>query len=348
MCLSPCYEMAFPMCRTAPADTGDLRPTELTSSRGAAVTEPEASFKMVDEIDGYTRSVAGVQVEAVRCGPSVGPSRVLTVQDEGLTFTSSNVGFPLRTRTTIRDDQVVLGAVLEAPLGSRWCEFDLRAGTVLVYGPGAEHTGISLPGLHFEFAAVTVDRIAELAALIESPLELPARGQVQELTTAPNAGEVVSSMSELAEAATSGGVALRRASDAVLDAVVLALVDRPVPARANCRISSRHVVHQCMDYANDVGRIPSMSELCLAGHVSERRLRKAFVDEFDVPPSTFFRDWALTLARERLRSADGDRPTVTDIAFNLGFGHLGRFSAHYRQLHGEAPSTTRRSSLQAS
>jgi AraC-like DNA-binding protein len=202
--------------------------------------------------------------------------------------------------------------------------------------------------LHFEFAAVTVDRIAELAALIESPLELPARGQVQELTTAPNAGEVVSSMSELAEAATSGGVALRRASDAVLDAVVLALVDRPAPARANCMISSRHVIHQCMDYANSVERIPSMSELCLAGHVSERRLRKAFVDEFDLPPSRFFRDWALTLAHERLRSADGDRPTVTDIAFNLGFGHLGRFSAHYRQLHGEAPSTTRRSSLQAS
>ena len=336
------------MDRTAPLATGDLRPTQPTSSRGAAVPEPEASFNIVDDVDGYTRSVAGVTVEAIRSGLGAGSNRVLTVEDEGLTFTASNIGFPLRTRTTIGDDQLVVGCVSAAPPGSRWCEFDLHADTVVAYGPGAEHTGISLPGLRFEFATVTVDRIGELAARIESPLELPASGQVQELTTAPNAGEVVSSMSELAAAAANGRTSLQSVSDAVLVAMVLALADRPVPARGPHMIDSRHVVHQCMDYANDVGRIPSMSELCLAGHVSERRLRKAFVDEFDLPPSRFFRDWALTLAHERLRSADGDRPTVTDIAFNLGFGHLGRFSAHYRQLHGEAPSTTRRSSLQAS
>ena len=96
------------------------------------------------------------------------------------------------------------------------------------------------------------------------------------------------------------------------------------------------------------GRIPSVSELCLAAQVSERRLRQAFVDEFDLSPSRFFRHWALTLARQRLRSADGARHTVTEVAVDLGFNHLGRFAAYYRQLYGEAPSTTLESSLRAS
>jgi transcriptional regulator GlxA family with amidase domain len=33
---------------------------------------------------------------------------------------------------------------------------------------------------------------------------------------------------------------------------------------------------------------------------------------------------------------------VTDVAMQLGFGHLGRFAGHYRELYGEAPSATLR------
>ena len=83
-----------------------------------------------------------------------------------------------------------------------------------------------------------------------------------------------------------------------------------------------------------------MSELCLAAHVSERRLRKAFVDEFDQPPSRFFRIWALNEAHRRLATDESGRINVTRVATDLGFGHLGRFSGQYRSLYGEAPSST--------
>ena len=39
---------------------------------------------------------------------------------------------------------------------------------------------------------------------------------------------------------------------------------------------------------------------------------------------------------------------LTDIAVDLGFGHLGRFSGHYRKLYGESPSTTLRSACGSS
>jgi transcriptional regulator GlxA family with amidase domain len=31
---------------------------------------------------------------------------------------------------------------------------------------------------------------------------------------------------------------------------------------------------------------------------------------------------------------------VKRVALDQGFGHLGRFSAHYRELFGESPSAT--------
>ena len=122
--------------------------------------------------------------------------------------------------------------------------------------------------------------------------------------------------------------------------VALAEADRPMPARDPRSISSRHVVHQCLDYADAVERIPSISELCLAANVSERRLRKAFVEEYELPPSRFFRQWALGLAHQRLASVDDDPHTVTNVAMDLGFSHLGRFSAHYKVVYGATPSTT--------
>jgi AraC family ethanolamine operon transcriptional activator len=92
------------------------------------------------------------------------------------------------------------------------------------------------------------------------------------------------------------------------------------------RIDSRGVVRRC--------------ELSLTAHVSERRLRMAFTDEFDLPPSQYFRAWALNEAHCRLAHDQRGRTTVTEVARALGFDHLGRFSGHYKQMVGECPSST--------
>jgi AraC-like DNA-binding protein len=43
-----------------------------------------------------------------------------------------------------------------------------------------------------------------------------------------------------------------------------------------------------------------------------------------------------------LQQADPTITKVTDIATELGFWELGRFSVKYRQIFGETPSTTLR------
>ena len=100
------------------------------------------------------------------------------------------------------------------------------------------------------------------------------------------------------------------------------------------------MVRACIAFAEAVGRIPSIAELCTVAHVSERRLREAFTDEYDVPPTRFFRAWALGEAHRRLAHGDPADESVTQVAADLGFDHLGRFSGHYRRIFEERPSET--------
>jgi AraC-like DNA-binding protein len=57
-------------------------------------------------------------------------------------------------------------------------------------------------------------------------------------------------------------------------------------------------------------------------------------------PLRYFRYRLLNRARERLIAADEGHETISDIAMDLGFTHLGRFASRYEQLFGELPSAT--------
>ncbi len=50
------------------------------------------------------------------------------------------------------------------------------------------------------------------------------------------------------------------------------------------------------------------------------------------------RNLRLDAARQRLLSERSS--SVTDVALEFGFGHLGRFSAYYRSRFGELPRQT--------
>ncbi len=133
----------------------------------------------------------------------------------------------------------------------------------------------------------------------------------------------------LDELLTSASTALAEASQ-----------ERPRPPRAI--INSRDVVARCLDHSQDLHRRPLMHELCRAAGVSERMVRKAFVDTFDLPPSVYFFHRALSRAQQRLAHGGAEEDTVTTIALDAGFEHVGRFARRYRDVYGEPPSQTLR------
>jgi AraC-like DNA-binding protein len=83
--------------------------------------------------------------------------------------------------------------------------------------------------------------------------------------------------------------------------------------------------------------------LALAAGVRPRTLETHFRMFLGTTPLGWLRRMRLAHARRELERASADA-TVTDVALASGFNQLGRFSANYRIVFGEAPSITLRRS----
>jgi AraC-like DNA-binding protein len=83
----------------------------------------------------------------------------------------------------------------------------------------------------------------------------------------------------------------------------------------------------------------SMAEVAREVGVGLRSLQLAFLEVRAMGPRDVLLQMRLERARERLKGA-GPSDTVTSIALDCGFAHLGRFPAAYRIAFGELPTET--------
>lgn len=84
------------------------------------------------------------------------------------------------------------------------------------------------------------------------------------------------------------------------------------------------------------------SEIAAAAGLSPRGLQQSLRRHLEQTPGDLLRSVRLEGAHADLVRAQRDELTVADIARSWGFGHLGRFSASYRERYGELPSETLR------
>jgi AraC-like DNA-binding protein len=90
----------------------------------------------------------------------------------------------------------------------------------------------------------------------------------------------------------------------------------------------------------------TLTDIATASGVPGRTLLKHFKDHRNVSPMRYLREARLVRVRQALMRPD-DTASVTDIAMQWGFSHLGRFAIEYRTLFGESPlETSRRSRWQ--
>ncbi len=84
----------------------------------------------------------------------------------------------------------------------------------------------------------------------------------------------------------------------------------------------------------------SLADLCAETGVNARTLTNAFVKRFGESPVKLHSLMRLEGARRDLKHASPHETTVTEVATEWGFWHLGRFSQAYRSQFGESPSQT--------
>jgi AraC family ethanolamine operon transcriptional activator len=296
------------------------------------------------DVDRYGKSVGGVELDIVRAGPDQRPSRRLAIQGvPGIAFSVVEPGCKTVSHTRIDHDRLSVAYLLESAPGSRWCgKINMNAGMLVVHQPDAEHTAVNEPGTRFAVAIIDLDTLGERGELLKTPLQPFHPGDVDVVASSPQLEGTAMVLGHLA-ANTVESVPARLMDD-LLTSVALVLAtpisepDRRL--RTSTGVDSRQVVGDCIDYAESIGREPSIAEMCLISNVSGRRLRQAFQDTFCLSPKRYFRHWVLCRAHDHLLAAPPHSTSVTRIATDLGITHLGRFASQYGELHGELPSQT--------
>lgn len=86
----------------------------------------------------------------------------------------------------------------------------------------------------------------------------------------------------------------------------------------------------------------TVPEIAAAAGVSVRGLQMAFLRQLEVAPLLHLRQLRLEAARSALVDEAAVGTTIADIARRFGYANSGRFSTHYRDEYGEAPSATLR------
>lgn len=121
--------------------------------------------------------------------------------------------------------------------------------------------------------------------------------------------------------------------------------------RQPARDCSPHYLRRAEEYlAAHLCSPVSTADLAEVVGVSSRTLNRAFNKYRGMTPIQFLKERRMEACHLALLAADGQTTSVTDIALQYGFHHLGRFSVEYRQYFQELPSDTlrRRSSSRLS
>ncbi|MCH8497644.1 MAG: helix-turn-helix domain-containing protein [Marinobacter sp.] len=101
------------------------------------------------------------------------------------------------------------------------------------------------------------------------------------------------------------------------------------------------VVDRVQAYLEANSQTPvTITELCELTHVSRRTLQYSFESILGINPARYLRTVRLNNVRRVLSRQTTDDTTISAIAAEWGFWHLGQFAHDYKQLFGENPSMT--------
>ena len=83
-----------------------------------------------------------------------------------------------------------------------------------------------------------------------------------------------------------------------------------------------------------------IEDLCRVTCVGARTLQRRFREYFQLTVSGYLKGVRLDSARRELAAAHHTSTSVTTIAMQNGWNHLGRFSVDYREHFGQSPRQT--------
>jgi AraC-like DNA-binding protein len=295
---------------------------------------PSTSTHVAVDVDEVDVALPGVELGFSRIDRGKGGINFRSWIHSGVSIHHATVGFSMMGQGVIGNSTLVLVTPLRvAATPTRWEGDEAREGEFSIYGPGADHYAVDSAG--WELSILCADLRALEATAETLGHELGDWDGRRIRRQGPPKTMLGAGFAEL----DSGGD-----GPEVLRQVVDALSATSDYGSSRRRIPSAEIVGRVNGYLAASGLwFPPIVDLCSAAAVSERRLRSAFIDCYDMPPSHYLRSRALSAAHQILRRPSPELGSVTSIAHAHGFRHLSNFAHYYRQAHGVTPSETLRS-----
>lgn len=228
-----------------------------------------------------------------------------------------------------------------------WCGSPADAETLLCFDEGGDFESSSPSGFAVHTLSITTEHLESIAERAElGSLRRLGSGARRVLLAPGEAKRLCAGLSHVIRcidrdpaAAADPGIRLAIEDDlatAMLSAAVGHAHQAP-PAPASIRAGA---LRRALDFIDaHAADAPRIADVCTASGASERTLRYAFYERFEMSPKAYLQGVRLNGVRRELRRR-GDRPSVSAAANHWGFWHLGQFAADYRRLFGELPSET--------
>jgi len=89
---------------------------------------------------------------------------------------------------------------------------------------------------------------------------------------------------------------------------------------------------------NQPNEMPTVSHLCHVTNVSERTLEYAFLEKYQVTPKEYIKANRLNKVKSELILSKEQNTTISTLAAEHGFWHMGQFAADFRKQFGKLPS----------
>ena len=224
----------------------------------------------------------------------------------------------------------------------------LTPGNLLAFGGSAEVAGASGAPLQCGLLSVPPSALERTATALGIKSHPPGEGEFR-VAPVVDRGRLSRAFDLLSGTVNhrKNAVLAKREAGAIerafLEVVVRSLADDSSCSSPyqSARLTSAKIVRTCEDYARKWRyQNVTLADLCEASGVSERRVRSAFYECYQMSPTAYLRVIALNAVRRELVEGPHLRDAVSRAATDWGFWHLSRFAAQYRALFGESPRHT--------
>ena len=105
--------------------------------------------------------------------------------------------------------------------------------------------------------------------------------------------------------------------------------------------SKQHIARRVREYFEcNYAQTIRMEDVCREVGVGLRTLQRSFKEYFQITPLSYLKIMRLNNAHRMLLANNSTNYTVTELAQNSGFNHMGRFSKEYYNFFEELPQNT--------